>query len=55
MPKQPENSEAVKSKRSLGEFLTDYPFSEFDLGVEREKDFGREIELELLDTEGSGF
>lgn len=34
-----------KPKNSLGEFLSESPFSSFDLDIERDKDFGREIDL----------
>jgi len=29
----------------LGKFLSESPFSVFDLDIERDKDFGREIDL----------
>jgi len=32
-------------KTTLGEFLSESPFSAFDLDVERDKDLGRELDL----------
>ncbi|MES2272670.1 MAG: type II toxin-antitoxin system prevent-host-death family antitoxin [Chlamydiota bacterium] len=32
-------------KNTLGEFLSESPFSTFDLDLERDKDLGREIDL----------
>jgi len=32
-------------KKKLGEFLSESPFSKYDLDIERDKDLGREIDL----------
>ena len=34
-----------KPKNTLGEFLSESPFSEFTIDIERDKELGREIEL----------
>ena len=35
----------MKPKNTLGEFLSESPFSEFNLDIGRDKDLGREIDL----------